>query len=482
MKREDAQVAAAAAKLTKIMKRLFAIAVMLLMLTACAPDNIITVPEIPDDTTTDDVPTNDVPQTDNKVENTVPDNTVDEQPPATEPEPEPKPEPQPQVKVELLTEGKQANTEIAPTYTLAEDTSLLNGKTINMYTGYESAFMAGNLTEKQWFDGLKDKYGVTVKYSYQNDNILYSAQNIAMRSGMALDIVTARINDMAASLGLMRSAEGFLKETGTPYYSQNVFKSSGNKVFTGIGNSRMLWYNVDLYGEDKFYGLFNENKWTADVLSSTQYSLADTDVRLIECSNWISFGSTGENQVTGILDGAHTVTVTAEGSRNAFNKFGTIVSKDSHKPTASFNFNSNNTLFKFTDDPGDMSFKLSFVPVPKCDDNGRDVAEICGIGLGIAKTATDDMAQTAAIFASLWSARYTESRADRLMALLGLEKAEKYLYFTESNGIISNADRQISHLFDGDIILAYLYADEDSVYNSCVSAYNRSKLINARNR
>ena len=459
MKSEDAP-AVAAAVTYKTMKRLLTIALLLIMLTACAPNNVITSPEVQNPTTdTTDSPDESKP------------NETPDTPPATE-----TPEQPVEDKSGIIFQSKKENTEVKPSYAL--DTTALKDKTVTLYTTEDGAFGAGGKSETEWFDALKETYGLTVKYSYKTKGSLRAAQSIATKSGIALDVITAPINDMASSLGLMQSAERFFAQTENALFSQTVYAQSGNRVFTAKGNSRMLWYNADLLGNSSPFELFKKDDLTTDALSATLMAVDKTKTQLIECSNWISFGSTGTVQATGIVDNAYTFTVTDPSSISTFADFAAVLTDDKNNNATEYSFNKGNTVFKLTSDAGKQEFKLGFAPIPKHGSDGTYVAELCGTGLGISKTATEENAQIAAQFINLWSARYTESRVDKLMKLLGYEQAEKYIEATETYGKLTNTDAQIAQLFEGTAIPAALYGAEDVVYNSFASGYTRAAVIN----
>ena len=449
----------------------------MLTLSACAPDNIIASPEIitPDseqaDTTTDTLP-----ETSTEVE------TETDTAPETETETDTETETETEDSAEnnIIYEGKQPNTEVAPGFTLTNDTTVLNGKEIVMYTTDESAFNAGDMNEKQWFDALKEEYGLTVNHTYINNNVLYATQLLALKSGKKLDVISAKINDLTSSLSLMRSAEGFVTPTQTPFYSKTVFEKSGNRVFTGKGNSRMLWYNADLISDDSPFTLYSGDRFTTDVLSALQLTYSTKNARFIECNNWISFGSVGTEQVTGVNADAFAIALASDNSINAFTEFANIVNKDDKKTATGHEFDKGNTLFKMTEDPGEQSFKLSFVPLPKYTTDGSYVAEFCGTGLGISKTADDETAAYVTSFLTLWSARYTESRADRLIKLLGEQKAEQYLTASEEHGKLTNADAKIAQTFNGEVISEALFSDGKTIYDTYSDAYNRAAALNAR--
>ena len=226
MKSEDAPAAAVAVMLIKVMKRylsIICILCMLLSLAACAPDNIKAPiqPQVNE-------PQNDTPVSTEPVTDPVTEDISDPEP-APEPEKEPeaekapetetapetegqkpegetetKPEgetetetePAPEVEttepVSYIADGKKQNKEVKPTLDIdtlsyvKTKTAALKDKTLKMFVTEAGAFKAGDKTEKQWLDSLKDAYGLTVKYTVRSDGMLYPKEKTTRAEALAM--------------------------------------------------------------------------------------------------------------------------------------------------------------------------------------------------------------------------------------------------------------------------------------------------------
>ena len=136
----------------------------------------------------------------------------------------------------------------------------------------------------------------------------------------------------------------------------------------------------------------------------------------------------------------------------------------------------------FADTPAKGDFELGWAPVPKFTDDGRYVGEYCGTAMGLSGTIAEDKRGAAAAFMTLWSARYSESRADGLIHDIGLSptEADSYLTFCEQSGGLYNADMKIEEKFLSDKMPVELYGSPDTVYNTFGEAYVRAAEINSR--
>jgi len=449
---------------------------MMLFAASCAPDNVISAPNDNPEPDTQTQPDTDTPSQSDLKPDVVPEPDTN-----TEPETDTNTEPEPQTPANpLVFEGKPANDKVVPSYTLAFDTSVLKDKTVTLFTTADSTFSAGTATEKKWFDSLRGEYGVTVKYSLRGDSTLYSSQLIAQKSGLTLDLITTRINDVVSSLSLMRSAEQFVAQTQAPLHSPSVFEKTGKKVFTAQGNARMLWYNTAIIDDDSPYTLALTDSWTTDVLSATALGVRNKSNRLIECNNWTAFGSAGASNTVGFFNGAVAFSLTSDKSIATYSQFNTILQGDPLNTSTEHSFSKGNTAFIYTDFVSKQNFNVSFAPIPKQSTDGKLVADYCGVGLGISATASDESAQTAAVVAQLWSARYTESRVDSLLTVLDAQKCENYLKLSESIGQLCSVDSTLTKLFDGNVIPASLYSTPDVVYNTFAAGYARAEALNKR--
>ncbi len=467
MKSEDAQ-AVAAAVINKPMKRLISLALILVFvvcLCACTPNNVLS-PDIPNDTQT---------------ETPAPDTQTDS--PNTQPEQTPEPENDDS----FIVAGKKKNNELMPTidiskYDIAPVTlSELKGKTLTIYTAERDAFSVDKKSDKEWIDAVAKELGLNVKQFMRSDKTLYSSQAIAQKSGMTLDIVSTLISDIIPTRSLMKEAAMLTEDTGFMPFSKRVHALSGSRVFTGYGNSKMMWYNKDIVSDEKSYNLFEKGQWSTDALASLKIDITAADKNMIECSNWASFGSACGNQVTGLGDdGKAYCMLNDESSIATFKTFAELFDTVS---TDKKTFKNGNTAFNYTDAPELDKGELGFVPIPAYN-AGKNITELCGVGMGVSKTADDLQSQYALTFILLWAARYSEARADALVHdyKLSEQKAEKYIEFAETEGGLYNADRILSAPFTKTTIPTALFGTPDTVLEKYADVFDRVALINSRNQ
>ena len=462
------------------MRRTFSlISAMLLMLSlfACAPDNIKTAPS---DNEGSQQETSAPLQDSTKAQ--------DEK---TEPEQQTAGDEQSD---EELTDGarylknKTRNDHIRPTADIdgqnivAFKTPQLSGTELSFYTSEDSAFSAGSMDEKQWFDALEKEYGLKLSYTLRPDRTLYSSQLIAVKAGKNPDIISTKVNDCAAMLSLMQSAGDIVTLGDSAPLSSRIFELTGGKLFTARGNSRVLWYNKKLIGENDPFKLYTENSWTTDKLTVIYNGMDTAANRLLECESWISFGSAGKIQGSGMTGEGYAIALTDETVIDSFEAFGTLFNKDGGTADGDFSFKAGNTLFMFGDTPEKGDFEAGWAPIPKFSDEGRYVGEFFGTAMGLSNTVAEDKRGAAAAVMTLWSARYSESRADELIHDVGLSptEADSYLTFCEQGGGLYNADMQIETQFLTEKMPVELYGSPDTVYNTFGEAYARAAQINSR--
>lgn len=479
---------------------------MLFALAACAPDNIKS-PIQPDPEPETSAPeTSTKPETEPEKEDTtvlaepVTDTVQDNTEPETETKTDTAAQTESGTKTEPTTENqavtyipadKKQNKDVKPTLDidtlsyLKLKTADLKDKTISMFVTKDGAFNAGDKTETAWLDALGETYGITVKYTVRSDSMLYPAQLIASKAGTGPDLITAKVKSAASALSLMQSVLELEENVSTPF-SKTVFDITGGKLFTGMGNSRMLWYNKSIIKDDAPYTLFCADSWTTDVMNATFISAKTTKTAMLENKgDWLSFLSTGTEQVSGYTaaDGA-VMMITSDTSLNAAKEYEKLFQTENALVTEDQTFIKGNVAFTYTDTPATHDIEVGFAPLPKSSSDGSMVAELCGTGIGISKYIAEDKVDTALTFAALWSARYTESRIDTLLFDLKLapDAAEKYMEFTEQNGRIYTADSQIADLFTVSAFPKELASSSETVYNTFYKAYDRTVLLNKRYR
>lgn len=338
------------------------------------------------------------------------------------------------------------------------DSSVLNGATLNMYTPQSSAFYYGDKTEKDWFLELEQLYGVKVNYTIQADNTLSQAQYIAQLSGKPMDVVSTLINSVASTLGLMQTVEfNEYLVNGQRFISSNVYHHTNRKVFSGLGNSKMLWYNTALVKDESAFDLLQKNEWTFDALTKCVGAIKNNN--FIECDNWTAFANTDYSPVTGITAyDTYKLDILNDYSINSLKSYYYLFLQ---KPNEKQTFKNGGTAFCYTNNPDLTKGTLSFVPIPKTGQGLRDVAELCGYGLGVSKTAQNFEAAKALCL--LWSARYTDARIDSLVRLTGsIDKADKYITLSESIGGLYRADSICESMFEG-VQINSLLLDKKSI-------------------
>ncbi len=471
MKSEDAQAAAAVAT-NKAMKRLISLALTLIFIigmTACAPNNVLS-PDTPDNTPTQ------TPTPDPAPDNTPNTNT-----------PEPDNTDKAPVDDGYVVAGKEKNNELLPTFDIDSlsfipvKVSDLKDKTLTVYTSERDAFSVGKLDDKAWIDAVAKDLGVNIKQFMRSDKTLFSSQAIAQKSGISLDIISTLISDIIPTRQLMKEAVTVTDDMGILPFSKRVHTLSGGKVFTGYGNSKMMWYNKDIVSDKKAYDLFEQSVWNTEALASLNTEVTPTEKNMIECSNWASFASAGGTQMTGLgEDGTAICMINDELSINTLKTFAELLDTVS---TDKKTFKNGNTAFTYTDVPETPKAELGFVPIPSYKD-GKNVTELSGVGMGISKTADDTQSQYALTFILLWSARYSEARADALVHdyKLSEQKAEKYIEFAETEGGLYNADRILSAHFTKSTIPESLYSTPDEILEKYADAFSRVAVINSRNQ
>jgi len=468
LKSEDAQAAAAAAT-NKAMKRLISLAlviVFIICLSACAPNNVLT-PDTPD--TPDTPPQQTVPQPDPAPQS--PDTPADTEADTTE-------------TLKYVDAAKKQNNAVMPTVDIAalglapKTLAELKDVKLTVYTAERTAFTVDALDDKGWIDAVAEDLGIKVKQIMHSDKTLFSSQAIAQKSGMSLDVVSTLITDMIATSSLMSQALTLPENVETLPFSKRVFDMTGGKVFTGYGNSKMMWYNKEIVSDAKAYDLFMQGVWDTKALASIKTEVKAADKNMIECSNWASFGSANGVQATGLTpDGTLVCNLADEKVISSFKTFAELLDTVS---TDKKTFKNGNTAFFCTDTPNAPKTQLGFVPVPSVSDGGATVSELCGVGMGVSKTASEEIAPAALTFILLWSARYSEARTDTLVFELKLDakKADKYIEFAEQNGGIYNCDRIISAHFTSSSLPNELYGTAEVISEKYKQVFDRTLLLN----
>lgn len=448
---------------------------LILSLAACAPDNIIAPPGDPDASVNG-------PQSGDGTEDKKPQSEPAQQTAGAS------------QSDEQLTDGarflknKTKNDHIRPTADidgqniLSFKTPQLSGVELSFFTPEDSAFKAGNMSEKEWLSALEKEYGLKIKYTLRPDSTLYSSQLIAMNSGRTLDIISTKAQDSAAALSLMQSAGDIVTPGADAPVSSRVFERTGGKLFTAKGNCRVLWYNKSLTGQNDLFSMYTKNEWTSDKLASLYNSIAGEKTRLLQCSDWLAFGSAGTVQGSGISGAGYVMSIIDEAVIDTFEAFGSVFNKDFGTANGDFSFKAGNTALVFSESPDKGEFEIGWAPIPKFTENGRYVGEIFGSAMGLSRTASGNNRNAAAAFMALWCARYSESRSDELIYDIGLTPTEtdSYLTFCETDGELYSADASIAQVFSSEKMPVHLYGTPETVYNTYGAAFARTDIINDR--
>jgi hypothetical protein len=271
------------------------------------------------------------------------------------------------------------------------------------------------------------------------------------------------MNNVFASLNLMKAPlENFDAEDTDIPFSLAAFNLTGGKVFTGIGNARVLWYNKNIVKDDSPFKLYKDGGWTFDVFASHLVNTQSNKQALLDTySNLIPFTSAAGKQTTGIVNGEYVIDLESDEAKKASEEYNTLFAKDGAKCDKSHSFVRGNTAFLFAATPNVNGFDVGFAPVPACTEGASGVSELCGTGLGISKNIAEEKEQAALTLAMLWCARYTESRLDTLLFDLKLDKptAESYINLCENESAIFTADAEITSVLGQDKVLF----DSDSI-------------------
>ena len=451
------------------MKRLISLVLVLVFvicMSACTPNNVLTpdTPDTPDTTPQQTTPqTTPEPDTDNKPADTQTDTTET---------------------LKYVDASKKKNKELMPTVDIStfgiapKTLADLKDVKLTVYTAERDAFTVDTLDDKEWIEAVADELGLKVKQIMHSDKTLFSSQSIAQKSGMSLDVVSTLITDMISTTSLMQSALTLPETAEALPFSKRVFDLSGGKVFTGLGNAKMLWYNKDIVGDDKAYDLFTQGVWDTKALAAVKTLVTNGSKNMIECSNWASFGSANGVQATGFTpEGTVVCNLSDEKVIESYKTFAELFDTVS---TDKKTFKNGNTAFNYTDTPSLSKGALGFVPVPSVSDAGANVSELCGVGMGVSKTASAEIAPAALTFILLWSERYSEARKDTLIFDLKLDakKADTYIDFCETNGGLYNCDRIISAKFTSSTLPADLYGTADEISEQYKQVFDRTQLLN----
>ncbi|MBQ8606103.1 MAG: hypothetical protein IJ408_05140 [Clostridia bacterium] len=377
-------------------------------------------------------------------------------------------------------EKTEKNKEVRPAFDVGGidgiDTAALKDKTLSLYLG-DSAFFAGDRSEREWFTALKEEYGLNIDFSVCSDAVLYSSQLIAQKSGKDIDLVSVKVNDMAKGITLAKKVT--LPESESYPFSQRVFELSGDKLFAGKAHAKMLWYNKAIVKDDI------TREWSFDAFSKLADDAKKAGFGVLETKSFAEFYSCGENQKTGFdFEKGYILDIKDEDTKKMLADFAAAITVESSENKS---WARENVAFCLTDTPTKRHATLGWTTLPAYGENGSNPVPLCGSALGISNTVSEENEDIALTAALLWSARYTESREDTLRFDLGLSKDDydKYLELCEQNGLVYCADLQINALFESGTIPKEFYSDEQpdeesTLQESIEKAYARAELLNER--
>lgn len=369
----------------------------------------------------------------------------------TEPEPEKQPEPENEPDTEELSESgaylasKKENTGARPTVDI-DGEEAVSFKTPQLKDrGFEFYIDDGesgwNIDQLGWFEAIKKEYGILAKPRVIPASTLYSAQLIAVKSGIRTDLITCSVEDSAASLRLMQNIGDVVTPKTDAQFSARVFQQSGFKLIAPRGFCKMLWYDKNEVNGDPL-AEFRENVWTAE-------RLAQYGEKPLASSYFAAFGSAGALTATGVNEQGYFLTGD-DAVYRAIKAFGALTG-------------SKKSLFFYELGPELPDFAESLlpkngvncaVPIPRLGDDGKYVASFAGRAMGVSVTAAEDIRAAAAAFAVLWAARATEARADSLLFKTKMTPAEADAYLTACDryGDMYEFDRTVNDSFDVKVV------------------------------
>ena len=452
------------------MKRFTTLLIVLILvfsLFGCTPDNIVT-PE-PDDN-----------------QNAGQSSTEPVQKPATNGEGE-------QTKNENIKEKTEPNKEVMPSFDI--DTldyvktkkADLKDKGITLYVSGDS-FSAGDKNELEWMDSLFKELNFTTEYHICSPETLYSSQLIAQKSGFEIDVIYSKVNDVFSALSLMKSADGLVTKTNKDPFSAKIYELTGNKLFSGKANAKVMWYNTAIVKDNVW------DSWSFKDFEKIAASAKTAGYGVLENTSFIEFMSTGKDQITGISkDGDYIMNAQDKSARDILADFSKTTKLDEHTAKDK-KFNRDNVAFAYAYAPViKRNATVNWAPLPRYGEDGTNVMALCGNGLALSKTVKEENVQTALSFIMLWCARYTESREDSLRFNYGISNASysEFVKLCEQTGNIYTADREINSYLSGEGFPVMFWADDpyanqdpelSSLVYTVPSAYDRAKLLTERNK
>lgn len=440
--------------------------VMLILLTACSPGNILTAkPEdiesepaagaLQSKSQADDETTGaqtGAEQDDTQAEEQTQPETTEGQAPETVTNP-------------VLDPNRTANTEAKSTIAaegLVKDVTAsdLSGKTINLFLSEAPAFSYKNaagetVDEFDWLDSLKESSNIDIKYKKINQNGLITYQNIAQKAGIALDLVQVRASDFLTGLTACSAMDEYINIDALESMdgvSARVFSLSGNRFLSPKGVGLALWYNKDILSENGPDKLFEQDSWTFAEFEQLYSTVNSGGKYLYETSSWLSWGAASGVLPVAYSDGEVVNNLDKGALIAAFNNLLNLNASQNFVNTAESGFIQGNVAMSYGTAPVNTNnINIGWAPIPKANADGMYVLGFNGTSFGLPKhQSSPDNTAFALEFAHMWCNRYTESSADSILFDTKLSAADFSAYYTavETYGQFVAGDSEIASIFN----------------------------------
>lgn len=353
----------------------------------------------------------------------------------------------------------------------------LKGKSITLITSIRySTFVyrdenGAYVTEWDWFDQLKDTYGLKVTYIKSRFDKSVQQSLTYMNAGKKLDAIPTHVGGFPKFFNLSRGLEPYvnmLNVSNSPGISaktmRDSFWSGSYRCIAPRGAVNVLWYNETLAKELNLtdpHTLWKQGNWNwntfADFVKSVPSKTPNGDPLYAynQCTSDMMYSWP-------LTNGVHPVEVdTVSATPNLINNFGSTKALDAWKfisgtvksipVSTSINYGSMYTegnlmmsctvnlqnqwdLYEYT-----QGKRFNWVPFPKAPtETGRDIALNFGYTMMLPRKMKDEsLAPYAVKFMELWATRFTEAMIDYLGTTkcinMNYEERMEYFKFAETN-------------------------------------------------
>ena len=380
----------------------------------------------------------------------------------------------------LVTEAKQPNTGVEPSFDIDTTGFVKNnisvkdlkGKTLTLITAiYYSTFQymgpKGELLDEwDWFDSMKDTYGLNLKYVKSRFDKSVQQSLTYMNAGKALDLIPTHVGGFPKFLNLSQALDPYINiqnignSPGVDEMTLNETKWGGTyRCISPIGAVNVLWYNqsmVEEFGLKDPHKTWQEGNWNWDTFKAFITSVPSTtsDGKKLnayrQCSSdtWYSWAMTNgvkpiaidtesstPNLINNWLDsktlqawefisGVYK-SINYGGEWHEMFRDGTLMMSDT--------LNLMNDYDQAEGYDYARSHKYNWVPYPKATTaTGTDVAFNYGYTMMIPKKVkTQSNIPYAVKFAELWANRFTEAIFDYFATIsyLNFDYSQRKEYF-----------------------------------------------------